>query len=113
MLTCPHCHRRLLHVRRTLFEKLWNTEMYACAGCRKRMGARRVSLLFLFSKCTRCIECGSAEVARLVKPDRVDSFTTNPLGRVQRLLGAPVCRCSPCRVQFYDWRPVATPRRRD
>ena len=106
MLTCPHCRKRLLHVRRRPVEKLLYSDMYACSACKKRVGARRASLLFLFSKHTRCIKCGSSEVARLAKPDRVDQFTANRWGLVQRLLGAPVWRCSPCRIQFYDWRPA-------
>jgi hypothetical protein len=105
MPICPHCRKRLLRVRRTLLEKLLNSDMYACSGCRRRIGARRPSLVFLFSKHACCIQCGSAStIARLEKPDRVDQFTTNWLGRVPRLFGAPVYRCSPCRVQFYDWR---------
>jgi len=106
MPTCPHCGKRLLRVRRTLFEKLLHSDIYVCSGCRKRVGARRPSVVFLFSKHARCIQCGSSEVARLAKPDKVDSFTTNALGLAQRLVGAPVCRCSPCRVQFYDWRRI-------
>jgi hypothetical protein len=106
MPTCPHCGKRLLRVRRTLFEKLLHSDMYACSGCRKRVGALRPSLIFLLSKHARCILCGSSEVARLAKADKVDSFTTDVLGLAQRLVGAPVCRCSPCRVQFYDWRRV-------
>ena len=106
MLTCPHCHKRLLHVRRRPFEKLLYSDVYACSGCKKRIGARRASFIFLFSKHTRCIVCGSPQVARLAKPDRVNQFTTNRGGLVQRWVGAPVWRCSPCRVQFYDWRPA-------
>jgi uncharacterized protein with PIN domain len=106
MLTCPHCRKRLLRVRRTPLEKLLNSDMYACSGCRRRVGARRPSLVFLFSKYARCIQCGSSEVARLAKPDRVDQFTTNWLGLAPRYFGAPLYRCSPCRVQFYDWRQV-------
>ena len=105
MPTCPHCRKRLLRVRRTLFEKLLHSDMYACSGCRRRIGARRSSLVFLFSKYARCIQCGSSStIAQLAKPDRVDHFTTNRWGLVQGLFGAPVYRCSPCRIQFYDWR---------
>ena len=106
MLTCPHCRKHAPRVRRTLLEKLLNSDIYACSGCRRRVGLRRPSLIFLFSKHTRCIRCGSFNVARLMKPDTVDEFTRNPLGLVQRWVGAPVRRCSPCRVQFYDWRGV-------
>jgi ssDNA-binding Zn-finger/Zn-ribbon topoisomerase 1 len=107
MSTCPHCRKRLLRVRRTPFEKLLHSDMYSCSGCQRRVGARRPSLVFLFSKDARCIQCGSpSTVARLSKPDKVDSFTTNWLGRAPRFFGAALCRCSPCRVQFYDWRGV-------
>lgn len=111
MLTCPDCQKRVLLVRRTLPEKLWNVHMYACSGCRRRVGVLRPSLVFLFSRRTRCILCGSPDVARLAKPDTVDEFTSNPLGRIQRCMGAPVWRCSPCRVQFYDWRRAVQQKR--
>jgi DNA-directed RNA polymerase subunit RPC12/RpoP len=106
VLTCPHCQKRLLHVHRRLYEKLFYSDIYICSSCGRRVGARRASQLFLFSTHARCIQCGSFAVARLVKPDTVDPFTRNPLGRVQRFLGAPVYRCRPCRVQFYEWRPL-------
>jgi DNA-directed RNA polymerase subunit RPC12/RpoP len=107
MLTCPHCRKRVLRVRRTPFEKLLNSDVYACSGCRRRIGARRSSLVFLFSRYARCIECGSSStIARLAKPDRVDRFSGSWLSRAPRFFGAPLYRCSPCRVQFYDWRQV-------
>ena len=31
---------------------------------------------------------------------------SDPLSVVQRLLLAPLKKCHPCRLQFYDWRPV-------
>jgi hypothetical protein len=43
-------------------------------------------------------------VQRLKKRDKVDGFSQNPLALMQVLIGAPVNRCSPCRLQFFDWR---------
>jgi len=43
-------------------------------------------------------------VQRLKQRDKVDGFSHDPLVRVQAVTGAPVNRCSPCRLQFVDWR---------
>jgi hypothetical protein len=58
---------------------------------------------FLFSRHSRCIRCGSEAVQRLKKRDKVDGFSQNPLALMQVLIGAPVNRCSPCWLQFFDW----------
>jgi hypothetical protein len=34
----------------------------------------------------------------------VDSFSQNPLALMQVMIGAPVNRCSPCPLQFFDCR---------
>lgn len=104
MADCPHCRERFVQVRRKLWERVFYSDAFICKKCRRRVRALRGNLAYLFSSYARCVRCGSYGVSRLMKPDRVDGFTRNPLGLVQRLLGAPVCRCSPCRLQFYDWR---------
>jgi hypothetical protein len=106
----------MLRVHRTMLEKFVRSDMYECAGCRRRVGTYHRSLYaysrFLFSRYSRCIRCGSEAVQRLKKRDKVDGFSQNPLALVQALTGAPINRCSPCRLQFFDWRkprPGANP----
>jgi hypothetical protein len=82
--------------------------MYECPKCNRRVGAYHNFLYshvrFLFARHSRCIRCGSEAVQRLKKRDKVDGFSHNPLALVQAVTGAPVNRCSPCRLQFFDWR---------
>ena len=97
-----------MRVHRTIVEKLVWSDMYQCSGCQRRVGTCHRALYaygrFLFSRYSRCIRCGSEAVQRLNKRDKVDGFSQNPLALVQALTGAPVNRCSPCRLQFFDWR---------
>jgi uncharacterized protein with PIN domain len=108
MSTCHHCGKRLVRVHRKQFEKFIWSDMYECVGCKRRAGVNHRALYvnghFLFSRYSRCIRCGSEAVQRLKKRDKVDEFSKNPLALVQAILGAPVNRCSPCRLQFFDWR---------
>ena len=71
---------------------MWS-DMYECAGCRRRTGVYHRSLhaytRFLFSRYCRCISCGSEAVPRLKKRDRVDCFSQNPLALMQALTGRP------------------------
>jgi hypothetical protein len=106
--TCPKCDLRLLRVHRKLWEKLFYSNMYRCGGCERRSGEVHIGLLaqvrFIFSRYSHCIRCGSDAVQRLAKRDTVDGFSSHPLALAQVLLAAPVNRCSPCRLQFFDWR---------
>jgi hypothetical protein len=97
-----------MRVHRTPLEKFVWADMYECLKCNRRVGTYYSSLYgpwrFLFSRHSRCIRCGSETVQRLVKRDKVDHFSRNPLALIQAPTGAPVNRCSPCRLQFFDWR---------
>jgi hypothetical protein len=108
MTPCYHCGKHLIRVHRTAFEKLLWYDMYQCSECKHRQGSYHRGLYahfrFLFSRHSRCIRCGSEAVQRLKKRDKVDGFSQNPLALMQILIGAPVNRCSPCRLQFFDWR---------
>jgi len=108
MMPCSRCGKRLVRVHRTALEKWLWSDMYECADCKRREGTYHRSLYahcrFLFSWHSRCIRCGSEAVQRLKKRDKVDGFSQNPLALIQVLVGAPVNRCSPCRLQFFDWR---------
>lgn len=97
-----------MRVHRNLLERWLWADMYECPGCKRRKGSYHRYLYahwcFLFSRHAHCIRCGSAAVQRLKKRDKVDGFSQNPLALMQALVGAPVNRCSPCRLQFFDWR---------
>jgi len=112
-ITCPHCGGRLKRVHRTQLEKVKYSDVYECTRCGRREGALHKKLYlysrFIFSRYSRCLRCGQDTVQRLDRADKIDHFSKNWLAVFQRLLGAPIHRCSPCRLQFYDWRK---PRRR-
>ena len=108
MLHCSRGGKRLVRVHRSVLEKLLWSDMYECSECKRREGTYHRYLYAhcrsLFSRHSRCIRCGSEAVQRLKKRDKVDGFSQNPLALMQVLIGAPVNRCSPCRLQFFDWR---------
>jgi len=97
---------------RTALEKLVYSGVFSFDNCKARVGschpvvlAQIVRLRFVFSRHTRCLKCGKTErVRRLAKRDYIDGFSKSPLSWVQKLLGAPINRCSACRLQYYDWR---------
>jgi len=82
--------------------------MYQCSGCKRHEGSYHRSIYthcrFILSRHSRCIRCGSEAVQRLKKRDQVDGFSQHPLALLQVLIGAPINRCSPCRLQYFDWR---------
>jgi hypothetical protein len=65
---------------------------------------------FFFSFYTRCVRCATDNVRPLTKRDHIDPVTKNLLGLFQHLFGAPLKHCEGCRLQYYDWRPVRTPK---
>jgi hypothetical protein len=106
--SCPRCQKRLRRVHRWAVEKIFYSDMYVCFGCKERVGTSHRTLYahwrFLFSRSSHCIRCGSDAVQRLAKRDKVDGCSTHPLAWIQILIGAPIHRCLPCRLQFCDWR---------
>src|ERR1700693_4157808 len=112
-LKCRGCGGSMTRSHRRLLEKAVYSDAFACSRCKLRLGWHHPFLFFLlrqfrfvFSSYARCVRCGKQEsVSRLEKRDYIDSVSKNPLALFQLLLGAPINRCSPCRLQFYDWRP--------
>ena len=111
-LKCPVCGGGMTRAHRRLPEKVVYSDAFTCSRCKVRLGWYHpfVFLIlrqfrFVFSCYARCVRCGKQEsISRLEKRDYIDSVSKNPLALFQRLLGAPINRCSPCRLQFYDWR---------
>ena len=97
---------------RKALEKLIYSGVFSCDKCKARVGwyhplalAQIVRFQFVFSRHSRCLRCGRAEpVSRLAKRDYIDGLAKSPLSWLQRLTGAPINRCSACRLQYYDWR---------
>ena len=110
---CSKCDHRLDRVHRKGVEALLYSDVYVCVKCRNRVGYNRLvqtlknQFTFAFSLYSRCPSCGGEDsLQRLKKRDRIDSRSKSPLAWIQHLLGAPVVRCFPCRLQYYDWRPL-------
>lgn len=113
MIPCLRCPDWAELTVRTHIQRILYSSVYACPSC----GSRRTlyhpfivkvfvnSVQFILSRHTQCIACGSGSVERA---GRADSITRNPLGWIQRLIGAPLLACSRCRAAYFDWR---SPRR--
>ncbi len=87
-------------------------DTFRCRHCgfesrRVRQGLGAL-VTFVFSRYSRCIQCGTLDVQRLAKPDRVDWMSRHPLSLLMYVTGAPLNRCSPCRLQYHDWRPIVS-----
>jgi len=105
---CPKCRGPLKRIHRGFFHRRVYSALYACRDCHSYVGHFHPFLLstyrFIFSRYTRCIRCGSDNVHRMYKRDRIDNFSKNPLSWLQRFLAAPLNKCPACRLQYYDWR---------
>jgi hypothetical protein len=110
---CAKCDHSLDRVHRRGLEKLLYSDVYVCVKCRNRVGhnqlveALKRQFTFICSFYSRCPHCGCYDtIQRLKKRDRIDPRSKSPLAWIQGLLGAPIRRCFPCRIQYYDWRPL-------
>ena len=82
----------------------------ACPKCGYLVRDWRIPLestgTYLFSRYSRCIQCGSFRVRRLSGRDRIDGRSGNLLSLLLSLTFAPFYHCNSCRLQYHDWRPV-------
>jgi DNA-directed RNA polymerase subunit RPC12/RpoP len=89
-------------------QKLVYSDIYRCTKCGRRVNlvrsAHSVALTFFFSRHSHCIRCGTTNVHRLKKRDRIDSVSRHPVSVLLGLVGAPFNRCNRCRLQYHDWR---------
>jgi predicted RNA-binding Zn-ribbon protein involved in translation (DUF1610 family) len=110
MPPCPTCGRSLIRRHRTWFERMFYAEAFRCRHCerpvRRFHRSLSVNATFLLSRHTHCPKCGTANVHRTAKRDKVDSFSRHPASRVFHVIGAPISKCPACRLQYFDWRPV-------
>lgn len=109
MTECPKCAGHLCKVHRHYYERLGCAAAYACRKCNFRV--RRFyrwwySFRFVFSLRSRCVRCGTSQVQRVNDRDRIDSVSKHPLSLLQQILGAPLNKCSFCRLRYYDLRLI-------
>ena len=101
---------------RTPVERILYSNAFRCGHCGRRSRwvypAIRSRVGFLFSRYTRCIRCGSTRIERLTRRDRIDPVVRSLPNQLVRLTGAPIKKCPTCRLQYYDWRPIAPVNRR-
>lgn len=111
--SCPRCGGPLERERRTLAERLYLKRVEECTRCHTRVRTWRVPMrdatLFLFSRFTHCIQCGTAKVRRLQARDRIDVVSRHPISLLFALTRAPFVHCNACRLQYHDWRRPEPP----
>ena len=113
MSVCPSCGNTLVRVHRSAIEKWFCARVFECRTCQRRTRRLRISLRVFPSLHSCCVRCGTADVRRVHRRDQVDSMAGHLWSRLQGLTGAPLCACRHCRLQYYDWRPPASPSIRD
>jgi hypothetical protein len=108
MPQCAHCGKHLVRAHRTPFQRLVFEDVFQCTKCGYRLERwrpiARVQVTFIFSRYSHCVQCGTSKVHRLTKRDRVDSISTNVLSLLFGFSGAPLNKCTACRLQYRDWR---------
>src|ERR1700681_625462 len=107
MAECPNCGKHLMRSHRTPAKKLLYADVLRCTKCGNRMKRLHsivdASVSFFFSRYSHCIRCGTPDVDRLKKQDRIDSVSRHPASFLLALTGAPLNRCSSCRLQYNVW----------
>jgi len=110
-MQCPDCATHMMRTHRTLAQKLLYTDAFRCTKCGRRAYRRRLTrgplFTFAFSSRSHCIRCGTPNVHRMKKRDRIDSMSRHPVSLMLALTGAPLNRCLSCRLQYRDWRRPA------
>ncbi len=102
------CGGRAVRIRRSFWQKLKYQAVYRCKDCARLMGGKASQPMF--SGWSVCPRCGTRELRVRRKRDNVDSMSHGLLSRLEGLLGAALHHCEFCRLQFYDFRPVAEKR---
>jgi hypothetical protein len=107
---CPVCKSNHFHRRHRLFaERLRYATIYECEKCHCLDRESHLEYFPLLSTVARCPECANTDLRVQPRLDPVDRQYRNPLSWLQKFLGAPLLCCSPCRLQFYDWRRCQKP----
>jgi len=104
-MQCDWCGNTVGRVRRTKWERLTSAIVYQCPDCQRKTKIPKFPGLYIFSLRRTCPKCGTPQLERLRKRDRIDPLYHNPLSLIQALFGASIFWCPFCRLQFYDLRP--------
>jgi hypothetical protein len=104
-MQCDWCVESVVRIRRRKWERLVYAAVLQCPKCKRKTKLPKYPTLFLLSLHRSCPKCGTPQLDRLRKRDKIDPLYLNPLSLVQRLFGAHLYWCPFCRVQFYDLRP--------
>lgn len=101
----------MARVPRMGMHRLIYRRVLQCPSCGFRHASRRLpfeaTTNFALSLHTRCIQCGNQKVRRLPKRDQIDAMSHHPISLLLGLLFAPIYHCSPCRLQYRDFRPTS------
>ena len=91
-----------------MLQRIAYAEVTKCLACGERVSRVHPSvssvLHFVFSRYTRCVQCGNYNVRRLATRDRVDAMSRSVFSWMFRLTGGQLHKCDACRLQYFDWR---------
>jgi DNA-directed RNA polymerase subunit M/transcription elongation factor TFIIS len=106
MKVCSTCGGKLVRVHRSWWQRLALKAVFECREC----GAREAKRWLFFRTPTRianCPRCGNRKLEVYKKRDRIEMFHFSVFRMLQGWMGAKLCYCALCRLQFYDFRPLA------
>lgn len=116
-MQCPNCRSEHVHrERRTPEDRLKYAAVFECHDCNQRTGISHLKQIlnlavpqFLrmpwITFHARCPHCGNLHLRVHSERDYVEGYERNLLRVIHKLLGAPLCYCWDCRLQFHDLRP--------
>ena len=116
-MLCPKCKSKHVHRKQRAPEERWKyAAVYECYDCQHRVGVSHLKQLPKFSLPrflewpwisfhARCPRCGNTKLRVQRRRDWVEGYHESPLRTIEKLLGAPLCYCWDCRLQFHDLRP--------
>jgi len=111
-MQCPICKSVHFHRRhRSFTERLRYAAVYECELCRSRDLESYAEHFPYLSTVARCPECGDKALRVQRGVDPVERLSRHPLSLLQKFFKAPLLYCPHCRLQFYDRRPLLTPKR--
>jgi hypothetical protein len=92
-----------------LWEKPIYSVIFTCRGCESRVGAKR-NFFDYFGGHAKCPRCGTEDLKKRSKPDKIDKLIKTPISMLQSFAGGYLYHCGFCRIQFYDRRRQARAR---
>jgi len=88
-----------------VFQRLLSQAVFDCERCDIRFHVRK-RFFSIFGRYAECPECGTRDLSRPIKRDRIDRMTRNPGRLVLAIAGCSLYHCRFCRFQFRDWRKI-------